>query len=184
MQGVLWVAIEQLGAVAAGAPPDVPTSIDNLDSRVWTIHGVLHHSDEAWLEADFVAALFPIRTILLNLGYCLLTSVTHAGAVRRETLRRFPFVPHSIARRLDSDLKLPSDGSTVPAGTVVIAPNSPANLDSHVLLALFVSAQWLPPATSGGRIQPSHHPRNENPSGGPPSDNPRGFRVRGWWHSS
>lgn len=80
-----------------------------------------------------------------------LAALPFTDAVWKEALRLFPPAPLGTNRRLCADLRLPSDGSVIPAGTVVILPVLPVHLNPEAYPdpTGFRPDRWLPAGTGG-----------------------------------
>ncbi|GAB0489764.1 hypothetical protein MMPV_000989 [Pyropia vietnamensis] len=119
-------------------------------SIAWTVHAVLDHPDvEARLVAELNAALPPPGQPITAAH---LDAMPYADAVWKEALRLFPPAPNGTIRRLEADLRLPSNGAVIPAGTVVHLPVLPVhrNPKAYPSPSLYDPARWLPPTANGG----------------------------------
>lgn len=119
-------------------------------SIAWTIHSLLDNPEvEARLLAELDGALPPLGTPLTAAH---LAAMPYADAVIKESLRAFPPAPLGTIRKLQDDIRLPSDGSLIPAGTVVQLPIFPIHRKPLAYPApdVFDPAGWLPPNAPGG----------------------------------
>jgi len=104
---------------------------------------------EARLLAELESALPPPGTPLTSAH---LAALPYTDAVWKESLRLFPPAPLGSVRRLAADLRLPSDGSIIPAGTSVHMPVLPVHRNGAAYPSpdKFDPSRWLPPTAPGG----------------------------------
>lgn len=114
------------------------------------MHALLDNPDvEARLVAELDAALPPTGAPITAAH---LAAMPYADAVWKEALRLFPPAPNGTFRKLAADLRLPSNGDLLPAGTVIHLPVLPAHRNplAYPSPAAYDPARWLPPAAPGG----------------------------------
>lgn len=100
----------------------------------------------------------------------------YTDAVWKESLRLYAPAANGTIRRLDADLRLPSSGNVIPAGTVIHLPVLPV----HRSLAAYPSAaalvRWLLSTARGGGGHPTAAQRAARADRMPLSSGPRGCR--------
>lgn len=114
------------------------------------MHALLDHPEiEDRLVAELNTALPPPGQPITAAH---LEAMPYADAVWKEALRLFPPAPNGSMRRLEADLRLPSSGAVIPAGTAVHLPVLPVhhNPIAYPSPSSFDPARWLPPSASGG----------------------------------
>jgi len=81
-----------------------------------------------------------------------LAALPYTDAVWKESLRLFPPAPLGTVRKLEADLRLPSDGSIIPAGTTIELPVFPVHRNgaAYPRPEAFDPTRWLPAAAPGG----------------------------------
>jgi len=139
------------------SPLLAPPPLAQAHSIAWTIHALCAHPDvEARLVSELEAALPAPGTPLTSVH---LAALPYTDAVWKESLRLFPPAPLGTVRKLDADLRLPSDGSIIPAGTTVNLPVFPVHRNgaAYPQPATFDPARWLPATApgAGGRHSPA-----------------------------
>lgn len=114
------------------------------------MHALLDNPDvEARMVAELDATMPPAGQPITAAH---LSAMPYADAVWKESLRLFPPAPNGTIRVLPADLRLPSSGDVIPAGTVVHLPimalhRNPTAFPSPLA---FDPARWLSPNAPGG----------------------------------
>eukprot|EP00170_Pyropia_yezoensis_P005011 contig_20395_g5025 len=119
-------------------------------SIAWTVHALLDNPEaEARLVAELKTALPPAGQPITAAH---LSAMPYLDAVWKESLRLFPPAPNGTIRKLEADLRLPSNGNVIPAGTVLFIPVLPVhrNPTAYPSASAFDPARWLPPTAVGG----------------------------------
>lgn len=114
------------------------------------MHALLDNPDvEARLVAELDAALPPTGEPITAAH---LAAMPYADAVWKESLRLFPPAPNGTVRKLAADLRLPSNGDVLPAGTAIHLPLLSAHRNPHAFPSpgAYDPARWLSAAAPGG----------------------------------
>lgn len=102
-----------------------------------------------------------------------LAAMPYADAVWKESLRLYAPAANGTIRRLDADLRLPSSGIVIPAGTVIHLPVLPVHRSQAAYPSAAALVRWLPSTARGGGGSPDRRPaggarRPHAPVLGPP----------------